>query len=90
MGRMEKASLDTLERLANALDNCTNLLDQPIAQEQRARIFAVVESPSAENWAEARTILVRGMLTLWAAVGELGLPPLQVPTAEQILEAIER
>lgn len=89
MGGMETLPHPTLSRIADALDRCGNLLGQPIGAEQRARIFNAVESPTRENWADARSVIVVGTTTLWQSVVSTGVEAHDVPTGEQILTALE-
>ncbi|XKH58392.1 hypothetical protein LG293_17350 (plasmid) [Citricoccus nitrophenolicus] len=89
---MEKLNLDTMQRLATALDGCRNLMGAPIGTEQRARIFNAVESPTSENWQDARTVLVAPSVTLWqaaVAAEAIGTGPAETPSGFGIIGAIE-
>lgn len=55
------------ERLAAALDQCRNALQQPLSQSARSRLFAAVEDPVPANWISARSLCIGGKAntTLW-------------------------
>jgi len=52
------------------LDLASSMLG-PLTEDSRARLLAVVENPTRDNWEDAHRIILRGdgpMLTLWQAV----------------------
>lgn len=83
------ATRGELLRLASALDRCTNLFGNPIAADNRARIFACVDNPTAETWQDARSSLVTPGTTLWQAAIATGMPAYDVPDAGTVILAIE-
>jgi len=82
-----------LQRVADALDKCSTLLREPLRTDNRARIFAAVETGTHHAWMEARGCYVRGNYTLWGAVHDLHgeyADQGMTPTREQIIEALEK
>lgn len=94
---------DEVLRFMNDLDKGTNLMG-PLSPEIRARLYAVVDKPNQETWADAHTIIISGMTTLWQALlkhtdydvtsgpsyaqGEAPGPWPKLPTSDQMLIAI--
>lgn len=84
-------TLNQMQQLASALDACRDLLGSALDSERRARIFNAFESPTAENWQDARTILITPTATLWqaaVAAGVLTADPSEVPSPDDILTAV--
>lgn len=93
--------MDTPQMLAlmGDLDEGTNLFG-PLSAEVRARLFAVVDTPTQDTWGNAYSVIVtaEGMTTLWQALlahtdYAVQSKPLDgdwpaVPTREQLLTAL--
>ncbi|MEH0110543.1 hypothetical protein V6N00_12605 [Tersicoccus sp. MR15.9] len=80
----------TLLALTDMLDEATDVAGDRLSADARARIFAAVDTGTAEHWKAARSAVVAApMTTLWQAVVAVGCPETAVPTRAQILLGLE-
>ena len=81
-----------MERIAAALDGASNMLSTELKADNRARIFAAIETCTHEDWAAARGSYVHGSETLWQAVLRVHNTCRNsgdTPGREQIITALE-
>lgn len=61
-------TLPELVELMDLLDQARNTADQPVSDDARARLYALVEQPTTSTWQDAHSLCIAGWETLWQAV----------------------
>jgi hypothetical protein len=79
------------QQMSEALDSISHDGEWDIDSESQRLIEAFGSNPTAENWREARSVMVDRTITLWGAVNLLGrqVAAAEVPEPAQVADALQ-